>query len=547
VKIRLFCLLGFLCSWPLVTLAQPEKLATGSVAGRITYKDQPLPGVIVTLDSARPGPNQPQNPISAKTGSDGRYRLTGIAAGTYLVSPRAMAYALPIDGSSWRPGKNINISDGEAIDDFDFALVKGGVITGTITDANGRPVIGQSVHLTRGDAAGVFRNFTSGNYRMYNTDDRGAYRLFGLPAGRYKVSLGDGRDTLVMGRAGGYYQLTYYPGVTNEAEAKIVEVTEGSETTEIDFRVNKPEKTYEAKGRLIDGSTGTPLAGFNMARGMMSKEWESFSGYGWTQDLTDANGEFIMRSLSPGRYAAFPVSTTSTEYFSDPTVFEVTNSDVEGLEVKAYRGASISGTVVIEGSNDPALLKSLPQFYVTASGERTTLQAPSRPAPIMPDGSFRLSGLRPGKMRLYVPPANNEMPLTLARIEREGALLPDGIELTSGEQVKGVKLVMIYSSAVLRGQVSVVGGALSPDTRLVLWANQQGTTINRSTQVDPRGRFILSNLAPGEYKLSLSQSVVSGTSTTHTRPVVMQTVMVGAGETTVTLTLDLSAKKEGQQ
>jgi hypothetical protein len=110
-----------------------------------------------------------------------------------------------------------------------------------------------------------------------------------------------------------------------------------------------------------------------------------------------------------------------------------------------------------------------------------------------------------------------------------------------------VKIVMAYSASVIRGQVNVVGGTLSPDTRLFVWANHTVNGVSHSAQVDPRGRFELINLAPGEYRLSISQSVVSGAATTHTRPTVLQTVTVGTGETAVTLTLDLSAKKEGQQ
>ncbi len=177
------CLAGLsalLFSLTFAVLAQIEKPATASITGRITYKEQPLPGVVVTLESARPNANSQQAPISAKTDTDGRYRLTGIAAGNYVVSPRALAYAVPMDGGSYRPGKSVNLGDSEALENFDFALVKGGVIAGTITDHTGRAVIGQRVQLTRIAEQLQTRQFTSGNYRMYSTDDRGAYRLFVL-------------------------------------------------------------------------------------------------------------------------------------------------------------------------------------------------------------------------------------------------------------------------------------------------------------------------------------------------------------------------------
>ena len=356
---RLALLLILLCTFVPSLSAQTEKPATGSITGRLTFKEQPLPGVMVTLESVRRVSNAQAPPVSAKTDTDGRYRLTGIAAGQYSVSPRALAYAIPYDGATYRPGKAVTISDGEALEGLDFALVKGAVITGTITDYTGRAVIGQNVRLERLNEQNKETSFRTGAYRMYNTDDRGTYRLFGLPAGRYRVGLGEGgKDgSITIGRAGGYYRLTYYPGVTDEAEAKIIELTEGGEVTEIDFKVRAPEKTYEVKGRVIDGNTNAPLPGLNVAHGSLMKEQERMNGYGYTGDLTNANGEFGLRGLTPGRYAVFPVAEAAKEYFSDPTIFEVTDHDVEGLEVKAYRGAVISGTVVIEGATDPAILK----------------------------------------------------------------------------------------------------------------------------------------------------------------------------------------------
>ena len=217
----LFRLTVFL-SFVVVANAQAvNKTGMASIIGRITHKEQPLPGVIVTVELARPSPGTLPGAISTKTDADGRYQLTGLAAGNYVVSPRALAYAVPMDGSSFRPGKTVNLGEGEALENFDFKLVKGGVIAGTITDSNGRAVIGQAVQLTRLLENNKGSSFRAGNYRMHDTDDRGAYRLFGLPAGRYKVSLGESDGTLVMGRVGGFYRLTYYPGVTNVAEAKV--------------------------------------------------------------------------------------------------------------------------------------------------------------------------------------------------------------------------------------------------------------------------------------------------------------------------------------
>src|SRR5205085_157909 len=73
-------------------------------------------------------------------------------------------------------------------DSVTFTLTKGGVITGTVTGANG-PLVGVSVFATRvRDATGkkIFTAIPSGFERR--TDDRGVFRLYALPPGAYVLT-----------------------------------------------------------------------------------------------------------------------------------------------------------------------------------------------------------------------------------------------------------------------------------------------------------------------------------------------------------------------
>ena len=62
------------------------------------------------------------------------------------------------------------------------------VVTGTVTDAKGDPVvaIGVRVWMVR-DESGRSYGY-SGRYYENITDDRGVYRVYGLPIGTYVVS-----------------------------------------------------------------------------------------------------------------------------------------------------------------------------------------------------------------------------------------------------------------------------------------------------------------------------------------------------------------------
>ncbi|HEX4950783.1 MAG TPA: hypothetical protein VFZ34_29245, partial [Blastocatellia bacterium] len=344
-----------------------------------------------------------------------------------------------------------------------------------------------------------------------------------------------------IGRAGGLYRMTYYPGVSTEADAKVIELSESSEVTDIDIKLDKPMRMYEARGRVVDGTTGAPLAGLRCGYGQLLQGEMRVSQ---TSEETNANGEFVLRSLSPGQHGVFLTAEVLPEYYSDQLTFEVTNQNVEGLEIKAYRGASISGQLVLEGTNDPAHRQLLRRVVFNARSEGPAPWRGIRSAQVNADGTFRITGLRPGKTRLNTF-IGDDVPLVLVRIERDGVLLGEDLNLTAAEQVSGVKVVFAYGTGILRGQLNIAGGTLPPDMRLAIEVQAQGRSAGRSASVDDRGRFVIEGLAAGEYALSLLQIMTTGIAGRALPPVLLQTITVGRGENNVTLTFDL--KKEGRQ
>ena len=97
--------------------------------------------------------------------------------------------------------------------------------------------------------------------RILETDDRGIYRVFGLPKGRYIVSSGGENDGLRGAIDGKYTQVTYHPDVIKQEEATVIEVAEGGETTGIDIKLRNPVsvETFAVTGRVIDSETGKPI------------------------------------------------------------------------------------------------------------------------------------------------------------------------------------------------------------------------------------------------------------------------------------------------
>ena len=551
------------CSIPSSFAQDSKKEASGSITGHVTLGGRPAARVTVMLGPADRSPLQQTPPARATTDEEGRFTLKSVPAGSYTVLPHTPALVVGSDTSFAQPGKTVTLGDGEEVDGIDFSLVKGGVITGRVTDAEGRPLIEQRISLIRVDEHGQRAPTPFFNPFMFSSDDRGVYRIYGLLPGRYKVSVGEAPDSgmVRIGFGGGSYPRTFHPDVTEESRAPAVEVNAGGESTGIDIRLGRPSKTYVATGRIIDADTGKPLANLQYGHAPLNRDQRMSGGFGWTANRTNNNGDFRIDGLSPGRYAAFAVATEQVDFYSEPAVFEINDSDASAIEIKTRRGSSISGAVVIEGSDDPDVLARLPKLELRAAVQTEVLTAPSMaPIRVNPDGSFLITGLRPGKARILLGGFGYEAAkgFSLMRVEREGVALRDGVDVAAGENVSGVRVIIGYGTCVVRGQLRVQGGEITPNTRLSIAARSLDSEgMRRSTIPDARGRFSLEGLLPGEYEITVYTMSLTPSAPgappppgmRSNRTLAKQNVTVANGvETEVTLVVDLAAKdKDGEK
>lgn len=535
-----------------------KKEATGSISGRVKVGGTPAARVTVVLRVSDRG--QSQQVAKTTTDEDGRFTIKAVPAGSYMISPHTPALVAGTDNSPG-PSHTVSLSEGEDVDGIDFSLIKGGVITGRVTDADGRPLIEQRVQLIPIDERGQRMPTPFFNPGMFTTDDRGVYRLFGLMPGRYKVSVGDAPDgTVRIGFGGGSYPRTFHPDVSDEGRATIVELSSGSEAAGIDIKLGRASKTYVATGRIVDADTGKPIANVQYGHGALNKDQRMTSGFGWTGNRSTASGDFRIDGLTPGRYAAFVVATEQVDFYSEAAVFEVTDSDVSSIEIKTRRGSTISGHVVVEGSDDPDVLARLSKLQLRAAVMTEELTTPSMAAiAISVDGGFLITGLRPGKARILFNALGSEAGrgFTLIRVEREGINQRDGIEVTAGENVSGVRVVLGYGVCIIRGLVKVEGGELPPNTRLSVLVRKLDSEMRKSAILDARGRFSIDSLMPGEYELTVNSMRMLPSPPglppppilqTPNRPLAKQNVAVTNGvETNVTLVVDLSAKEKDNE
>ncbi|MEP7076384.1 MAG: carboxypeptidase-like regulatory domain-containing protein [Acidobacteriota bacterium] len=527
-----------------------QSKGTGTISGKVSLGGKPGKGVPVT---ASPSDNTfPPKPATATatTDDEGHFKLGGLAAGRYTIAPYQPKEVIP-GATRWESGKTITLNDGEVADNVDFDLSRGGVITGRVTGPDGRPLVEQRVTV---ESATDLKTDFGGmmGTEMYQTDDRGIFRIYGLPAGKYVVSVGEEKDgstqTYGMGQ-GGYYPRTFHPGVRERSEATVVELSEGGEDTAIDITLGPREKTYSISGRMVDEATGDPAPDVAVGYGKIKPGETSMNGFG-SSSKSDPQGKFRIEGIKPGNYAIFVAAfglDNDDSKTSDPVQVQVTDGDIEDIEVKVRQGISVDGAVVIEGNADPAAIAKLPQLTVSAWGQSSgQISSPNyRSSKIGIDDAFHFKGLAPGKLGFSLRP-DGPQGFTLLRVEQNGSPSESHqIDLPQGAANVSVRLVLAYGTGAIRGQLTIVGGTLPPTARVWASAHGNGQDTGHSAPVDARGHFLIENLPAGEYIVTVLADL-SGSGTGGARGGASSKVSVSnANETTVTITLDLAAKQPG--
>jgi carboxypeptidase family protein len=558
VLIQLLCLQIELSAQSSVSSGQSSvkepKQGTSAVSGRVTFKGEPVSGATISVQLNRIISIDPKWTLKAQTDQNGEYRIVGVAAGHHSISVSAPGFGLIND----IPYIDLKITEGENLENIDFELKRGGAITGRVTDSNDRPLVGERVELMKffqdGKAGPLFVSASD----MGRTDDSGVYRFYGLPAGRYLVNVGaSAKGAQLFRMSSSHLSRTFHPNVTQQSEAKVIEVSEGSEATGVDIVVAEAEKTYSIVGRVISADSGQPVAGVELSCGYISEERRgirNITGWGPPGARSDANGEFRLEGLLAGKLMLFAKLDQESEVFSEAEVREISDSDIHDVALKIRQGGSISGVIVIEGASDPAVLSKISELQLNSVVITKELGPPGIwQTKANADGSFRIKGLRPGKIHISMSQNSTSRSFSVLRIERSGALMSwnDGIEVGPGENISNVRVVVGYASSAIQGEVKIIGATLPANQSLYVHAKylNDEKRIPALKETDARGQFVFENLLPGEYELSLSLSYRSPADSLLSTaiPRVLRKVIVSPNSrSTVSLEIDLSRQENKQ-
>jgi Carboxypeptidase regulatory-like domain len=512
-----------------------DKAVTSTISGKVTVGGKGLSGVVVGLvisDQYRS--NVRQTRFRSTTDEDGNYRITNVPPGTYDVIAASPAYVATEGRKSLIVGKN------ETVENIDITLERGGVITGKVTDADGSPVIEETVYVSAATTAPRLVYL-----RNVRTDDRGIYRAYGVPAGSYKVFAG--RDvTFSVSRRGpeSGHQRTYHPSAVDPAAATVIDVSEGSESTNVDITLGGPARTYSARGRIIDSDTAQPMPNTRVGVTIFLQYGTSAIGH---VGESNKDGEFKLENLAPGKYEVYAEPSADSDWHSKAVQIEVTDRDVEGLLIESSRGVSVSGVVVLEGTDDPKVRAKLFAGRIVGQILDGQLGRPIPTTTINPDGSFRFTGLAAGRLMFHLQPRG---PFSLTRLERDGIVYSRGVDIKEREQVTRLRVVVGYANGAIRGVIRLpTGFELPAPARLrvsVRRTEDSPSPYVSPVEADARGHFSFEGLIPGTYEIAVSVLMNAPPAQLRNIPPARQTVVVTNGAVAdVTITLQMPKPPQG--
>jgi hypothetical protein len=221
--------------------------------------------------SVRAEPEDGQSRPSSQTDVKGAFALLGLSSGKYTITASRESAGAEVQ-------EHVEVDGHRPATDVRLELGKGGKLTGTVTDADGKPAVGVTVALT------------GPTYARVETHDDGTYAATGLLGGNYRVTVSSSASRLrLLGAAG-----------EDIGEALQLKVPAGGD-------VKKP-LVVERRGGTIEGNVvdarGEALPDFfvDFLRSDKTVRGSRMGALGEGRVITDARGHFRLENLAVGEY-----------------------------------------------------------------------------------------------------------------------------------------------------------------------------------------------------------------------------------------------------
>lgn len=507
---------------------------TARISGRITEGDDvPVRRATVTIAGDM------RLTRTAITDADGRFAVDQLPVGRFTVTATKAGYPAMSFGARqpFRTGAGVFVAEGESVD-TSFRLPRGAVITGTVRDEHGNPMpdVPLMAWLVRTSLGGQ-RTLDSSTptSQTYISDDRGQYRVFGLPPGEYVVGTtwyfhGVGPDARMPGLAD--YQAAFAPQQPRPPEpappsaarfnyaqifntsaldpfaAQSVRLAAGQEVGGVDISMQFIQKA-RIEGAIVYPD-GTPVS----TRLLISRQSSVSALNSMTESPGLLTGRVASGGLSPGPYTVFaevPATADSPALWASQDV-NLAPGETASVTLTLQPSLVVSGTLVFEGKSPlPSdLARVVPSFQ---------RQGPvwARPSVrVTADGQFTATGIVPGRYLITgsVPAGN----ATTGPVWRVASVTLGDEDVTDRPQELGpgagaVTITFTDIVTELSGRLVSDTGEPTADYFVIAmpedrayWLPQSRRIV--STRPDGQGRYTFRGLPPGDYRIAVTTDLV---------------------------------------
>jgi hypothetical protein len=525
---------------------------TAAIAGRVVALDTGRP-----IKRARVVVTGGGRPFTATSDDEGRYRIEGLPAANYTITASKTGYVDGVHGQRrpGAPGTPVALADGQQVTAINVGLMRGGVITGHVVDEDGDPLAQAIITVHRQQFVRGERQLTPAG--VDQSDDRGQFRVFGLPPGDYFVSATAGgierlaQQFLPMLGMGGAaaaettgYAATYYPGVIEAGQAARVRLEPGQEVAGIDFPLQLvPLATVRgvvAGGAatvmlLPEGSGGAagagPGGGRGGGRGVMAGLGAGGLGAaigaavggalrgGALRATTQADGSFVIPNVTPGRYTVVAVSGQGGGRggAAGPSASAVQPLTVSGSEISVALtlapGVSASGTVTLEagGANVPSAFTAF-RVNVTPLGAAAAVPRIGRTPETTERGEFTISDLVPGRYLVTGTPPRGWM---MKAVYVDGRDATDQAIEIGSHGASGLNVIFTDRLTGLTGAVRDGSAAAPAGITVIAYAENEAYWHSHSRHIASAltgqdGTYRFSGLPPADYLVVAVDDVEQG-------------------------------------
>jgi protocatechuate 3,4-dioxygenase beta subunit len=497
--------------------ADPGRKAqgTGTVSGRvIDTKGRSVSNTVVLMISADPKSGASREmamaDFTARTDGAGNFLISGVPPGTFAFA--AMPSGLPsVVRFSAPPSAKLTtvvVKDGAATNGIVLTMRRGAVISGTVTDEFGDPVMAEVT------IAGPYQSEFGAFGQTVTADARGRYRIAELLPGEYLLSVRPpsvaevhfddyaGQDHVMSAAP------VFYPGVPRAALASRVAVAAEDERTGIDFTLRPVALT----SINVTVTSTFPVKEFQLHH-------FTFDDVLSIQKTMWVTGSNATVDVAPGRYRLLAAAYTLTGDEKAVRLWSMLDVDADAMvpttvTMTLEPGARISGRVVFEGTSDTSRQGSFPSLLSVDRGPETRLGiSPDSSAFDTTTGRFSLEGLLPGRYVIQAGPTersgNSTWVLKAATIDGRD-VLEQPIVLGPGTEIGDALLTVTDRGGELSGTVTDAAGKPALSDRVVLFSADRrhwypGSRRTRVTRPNQKGAYVIRGLPAGSYVVALSQ------------------------------------------